>query len=104
MGNLMRWVLDAANGAEIEAVVIGEFGYADDGGNADAVMGKVISWDEAKRYLDYEFDSGYGGVSCHAICVWTADKVFGVSQYDGSTSLFSVQRNPVAHMPTMPGG
>ncbi|MFA5808728.1 MAG: hypothetical protein WC935_00140 [Thermoleophilia bacterium] len=109
MDNLKAWMLEAADEEPILAVVIGEMGWGDYGSDAvpqyqEQRRGEVLSWDEAAPMIDYEFRSGYGAPRCNAIVAWTASKVISISQYDGSTSVFTLPRNPTAHMPGMPGG
>jgi hypothetical protein len=95
MANLVKWITGKAEGLQIEAVVIGESPWSM---KSDPVpeekKGKILSWDEAKSMLDYEFDSGYGSAGCHAITAWTKDKVIFVHEYDGSTCIESLPRNP----------
>ena len=109
MSNLIKWILRETNESDIVAVVIGEMGWGDYGNenipNYDKQpRGKVIEWEEAKQWLNYDFDSGYGSPNCNAIYVWTTDKILFIVQYDGSTSMHSIQRNPIDCMPQMPGG
>lgn len=106
----------AAGDEQIEAIVIGPFGWStfiqDDkpfGMTEDQVvpkekLGVVLEWDEASKLLDYEYDVGYGSPLCHAITAWTPNKVIWVTQYDGSTCVDWAPRNPVDHIPYMPGG
>lgn len=109
MGNLIKWILNEVNKDEIEAVVIGEMGW-DDYGSEDVPnyynqpKGQVITWEEAKKWLDYDFDGGYGAPGCNAIYVWTTDSILFISQYDGATKIEKIPRNPMDIMPTMPGG
>ncbi len=65
--------------------------------------GIVLSWDEAKPLLDYEFRDGFGTPGCNAIYVWTEKRVLYISQYDGATAINSIPRDPIDVMPTMPG-
>lgn len=96
----------AAGAEEIEAVVIGHIGWHDDDdlGRPAPYKEVVLLWPDARESLNYEYDSGYGGVDCHAVYCWTASKVIFVSQYDGSTCVTSVPRNPTPGLPEMPGG
>ena len=55
---------------------------------------KLISWAIAAPILDYEYDSGFGGMDCHDIRIWTKDNIFYIHEYDGSTSVYSMSRNP----------
>jgi hypothetical protein len=109
MANLSLWLLEAAAGEHIEAVVIGELGWGGFGHEQvpsydQQPKNKVLTWAEALPWIDYEFDDGFGAPSCNAIHAWTANKVIFVSQYDGSTSVESVPRNPSDAKPEMPGG
>ena len=93
----------------IRFVVIGEMGwrnYGDDERHRPGLArkGELLAWDVARPLLDYEYDDGYGAPDCQAIKAWTDDKVLWVTQYDGSTSISSGPRGPIAHIPTMPGG
>ena len=109
MSNLVKWIEDYAEGEQIEGVVIGSMGWGDFGSEQvpsyDSIpRGKLLTWDQAKQWLDYDFSSGYGAPGCNAVYVWTETQVLFVVQYDGSTSMESVPRNPIATMPYMPGG
>jgi hypothetical protein len=109
MSKLTEWILKEAEGAEIQGVVIGKFGWGDYGTEEipnyqEQPRGKLISWEEAQKWLNYEFNSGYGAPKCNSVYVWTPTKVMFVVQYDGSTSLHSVPRNPVDCTVEMPGG
>lgn len=107
--NLVKWIEEEAMGEPIEAVVIGKMGWGDYGSEdvpryAEQPRGKVLMWEEARPFLDYNFNAGYGAPSCNAIYAWTASRVIFVRQYDGSTGIESVPRNPVDCAPSMPGG
>lgn len=109
MENLKQWILDTAEGEAIEAVVIGEMGWGNYGHDAvknysQMPKGKLLTWDEAEKWIDYEFDSGYGAPGCQAIYAWTANKVIAISAYGGATSCYSIPRNPIDVMPFMEGG
>lgn len=98
---------NAAGDERIIAVVIGEKGwdgYGDEYGVSSSDKGKVLDWDTARPLLEYDYDRGYGAPDCHAIATYTDTKVIMVYQYDGSTGFFAVERNPVPHLPEMPGG
>lgn len=102
MANLVNW-LEKYSLEQIEAVVIGEMGW-ENSQYSSQKRGVVLTWEEARPMLDYEFDSGYGAPECNAITVYTKSRILFISQYDGSTQLNSLPRNPEAHMPYMPGG
>lgn len=109
MMSLKTWIENTAGEEPVEACVIGKMGWRDFQSelvpNYDAIpKGKVMSWNEASKWIDYEFDDGFGAPGCNAVYAWTASRVFFVVQYDGATSLHSVPRNPIDEMPEMPGG
>jgi hypothetical protein len=111
MANLLEWIAELSDGESVEGVVIGGGGWSVDMDGRiptwamqDAKRNKLLTFEEAKPLLDYEFNSGYGAPECNAITVWTKSWVIAVSQYDGSTSPFRLPRNPIDHVPDMPGG
>lgn len=56
--------------------------------------GQTISWEIAAPLLDYPYYSGYGSMDCHNIVAWTETQVIYIHEYDGSTSVCSLPRNP----------
>jgi hypothetical protein len=103
-------IMEAAANEPIEAIVIGDFGCGNDYDQdatpqqiAEDQRGVMLSWEEARRLLSYGYDSDYGIADCHAIYAWTANRVIYVLEYDGSTQVESVPRNPVATYPSMSG-
>lgn len=109
MSNLIDWITECVDGESIEGVVIGKMGWGDYGSKdvpqyETQQRGVVLSWEEAKPMLDYEFNNGFGFPACNPIYVWTTTRVMFVLQYDGSTSMSWIPRNPTAVMPGMPGG
>ena len=92
MANFKVDILKALNGEVIEAIVVGERDpWAEP---RPENKRKIQTWADVREQLDYEYDDGFGGPDCHAILVWTANRVIFVSEYDGSTCLRSVPRNP----------
>lgn len=109
MANLKQWLLEEAGEEPIEAVVLGEMGwgryYKEKVPNYDiAPKGKVLTWEEAAPFLDYDFSPGYGAPECQAVYAWTPTKVIAIGQYDGATWPYSIPRHPVDIMPEMEGG
>ena len=106
---LKAWIEAEADGETVEAVVLGETWWKHDGYDrilnyAKQPRGKVLSWEEALPWISYTFNDGFGAPDCNAITAWTKSWVISVSQYDGATCPFRIARNPVDHMPVMPGG
>ena len=64
----------------------------------------VREWRDVRQKLDYQYDDGYGSPDCHAVYVWSETQVAFVSQYDGSTNVCVIPRNPEDGEPSMPGG
>ena len=100
--NLIDWIESEANGEPVEWVVIGEperhsLKKADL--EKGLVYGEMLSWDEARGYLNYGFYDGFGGPECHPITAWTSSKVIFICEYDGSTRTGSVPRNPSTFTP-----
>ena len=54
----------------------------------------ILTWEEARPHLDYEYDSGYGSQDCHNVYIWTPTRVIYIHEYDGSTWPETVPRNP----------
>lgn len=99
----------ATGGEPIEAVVIGDMGwtvYGKDERHAPALAhkGELLTWDVARPLLDYVYDDGFGAPDCNAVYAWTATRVIYVVQYDGSTGIHWLPRNPTPTIPQMPGG
>ena len=99
MANFKQDILEAVGEEKIEAIEILE-GIGHFYGEQNPRDVALLSYHGAHSpevilpLLDYEYDDGFGGMDCHDILVWTATKVFYVREYDGSTGLRSVKRNP----------
>lgn len=94
MANFKQDILDALKGEEVEAIVIynhPEHRFDDD---KNPLNNKVLKWGDVEKELDYKYHSGYGGQECHDIFIWTETRIITVHEYDGSTCLISVPRNP----------
>lgn len=56
--------------------------------------GQIISWELAAPLLDYPYYAGFGSMDCHGIVAWTETQVIYIHEYDGSTSVCTLPRNP----------
>lgn len=66
--------------------------------------GKLLSWEEAKPILDYEYEPfSYGRGKCHSIYIWTEKRIIFVVSFDGYIMIKSIPRNPIAGLPETPG-
>lgn len=94
---------------QVEAVVIlriyphsdnsdprNDYGSDDIPNYAQMPFGKILTWPEAQKWLDFKYDAGYGTQECPNVFVWTPTKVIFVQEYDGSTWLEHVPRSPQA--------
>lgn len=70
----------------------------------DLPIGRLISLEDAKKYLSYKYDTGFGSAELPALYAWTETRIILISLYDGATSFVSVPRNPIACNPKMVGG
>ena len=97
-------------GEVVEAIIFGPYGwngYLEPNPNPvpHDLFGKILSLEKAKPYMeDWSFYSDYGAPRCYAVNIYTNQRVFWVTQYDGCTNLDSAPRNPVEGIiPYMPG-
>lgn len=110
MSNFLKDIEECLEEGEvIESGVIGEMGWGDYNSENvpnynDIPKGKTLPWDEMKKWLNYEYCVGYGAPECNSVYIWTNKRVLFVSQYDGSTSIHGIPRNPIDCFPEMPGG
>jgi hypothetical protein len=100
-------------GETIEAIVFGPWGWGVEEWEPGygepkippvpfSARGHLLQWEEAEPYMTgWSFYGGFGSPSCYAICVWTNRRVGQVHEYDGSTRLTWVPRNPIAHIPKL---
>lgn len=108
MANLKNMVLEIIDDNDkIDGVVIGKMGWGDYGKEGVPLYdvcpkGELLTWEEAEKYLDYEFRSG-GSPKCQAMYVWTTKKIIFVIHHDGHPYLEIIPRNPIDCMPEMPG-
>lgn len=104
MSNFWAEILEVAGDEAIEAVVIGDADWGRDDSNRAVPADRkfiVITPDEAAQLLTYEHDDGFGWPDCHAVYAWTATRVLFVSEYDGSTTIDDMPRNPGPCTPRM---
>ena len=106
MSNLLQDLIEAADNEPIEYVVLGAGGWEDYNLEAwgEYPKNELLTLEEVSPYLNKNYDTGYGAPDGPCLYAWTATKVIFRVQYDGSTSFYSIPRNPVAVEPEMPGG
>lgn len=64
------------------------------------LINKPLMLKDVIDYFDYDFDSGYGSQECHEFNIWTKTEVLFIWEYDGSTHISAVQRNPPSFSPS----
>ena len=89
----------AAMGDSILAIRIEDservgWGWSGDGKLPPELVGRILLWEKVRPHLNYEYDAGYGSQDCHDITAWTENRVLFVHEYDGSTYIRTVDRNP----------
>lgn len=114
MSNFYADIEEKLAGEEVEAIVIHRKSWsqyslrttdekkARENKFPDAKFDVPITLEEAKPILDYDYD--YGGPECHAVYIWTKTRVFVIGEYDGSTWVEAIPRNPESCKPRMVGG
>ena len=108
-------------GETVEAIVFGPWGWGSAPCNGGAwepgyreplpppvpfeKRGVLMTLAEAEPFMQsWKFRGGHGAAQCYAVRIWTGRRVLWITEYDGSTCFNSAPRNPVAHIPDMPGG
>ena len=98
MSNLKEWFAEDADGDDNAVVVIKWVRKKFVPNHADVPVDKIITWDEAKKWIDVDFDSGFGADECpFTIYVWTSKNVFTIDEYDGANGIVSLPRNPTVN-------
>lgn len=107
----------------VESIVFGAFGWGEEPqsdndkwefGFHEKVLeqpipfelrGKLLTLEEAKPHMQcWSFYGGYGSPNCYKTIIWTNERVISISEYDGSTCLVGIPRNPQECFPEMFGG
>ncbi|RLG52824.1 MAG: hypothetical protein DRO00_05035 [Thermoproteota archaeon] len=106
MVNLKDEILKLTDSEIIEAVVIGHNYWLEE--YEDKIpwekKGVILSWEEAKKLLDFEYESDYGKPEGYPVFVWTKTKLIITVIYDGKIWLEALPRNPVPCKPHFVGG
>lgn len=96
MANIVEWVMKHADVKDIEGVCMQPRHVRNRGG-----IRHVLSWEQAKPLLDFDFDDGLGEEGCDAVYVWTKKSILFVTDYDGKRSMACLPRNPAACRPIL---
>jgi hypothetical protein len=68
--------------------------YDDDQDLDKGLLDQPLDWETYKHLMDYEYDAGFGSQDCHDVRIYTEKRVYYIHEYDGSTSIYSIPRNP----------
>ena len=81
------------------AVIGGYDGYYGDPNDTvpDDTKHMLLSWSEAKQFLNYSYNNGFGVTDCHAVVAWSDNYVYYVQEYDGSTCIRTLPSRPISH-------
>ena len=104
MAVIAKRIEKIAGDEKIEGAVIGKHieDFAGMPFNA-APIGKLISWDEAKVFLSYNYTSDLGVIQSHPVFAWTATKVITSCGCNAATDFFWLPRHPTDSEPTFGG-
>ena len=92
------------DGEPVEGVVLGDPQGVPKRHARRAIYHRVLSWEEARKYLEYEINpDDFGNPGVHPIWLWTPTRVIFVMCYDGAICLDSVPRNPTDGNPHLVG-
>ena len=95
MANFKADIIEAVAGDNILAVTFPKIEIQDERyAPANALANTILTYRQALAVLDYEYDPSYGSIECHNIKMWSADWVYYIHEYDGSTSIEAIERNP----------
>lgn len=103
--NFRDKLLDKIGTETVEAIVVGDWGQSYETTNwedndwldhpiPNEIRGVPCQWSDVHQLLNYEWDDGFGGMSCHALWIWTPTRIIFISEYDGATNIESLPRNP----------
>ena len=98
-GNLKVLIEEVIGDEEVLGVVIGEcgdgWGRRCRGNIPKEKVGVLLSWDEAKKYLDYEFEHDFGATDeCYPVFVWTETKLVVATSCEGFVWVDCLSRFP----------
>ena len=99
------------DGEDVISIVIGEADWLSEEATTGQVelnnlmtrMDGFIKYDglpeSVRKLLDYHFDDDFGLPDCNPITIWTETRIIFTREYDGSTWLHSLPRNPTDFKP-----
>lgn len=98
MSNFKEDILEAVGHEIIEKIIIGELQHYSDDQNAknrNINFDVPTDWKEVIDYLNYEYENGWGTRECHPIYIYTNTYIYFIREYDGSTAIHRIPRNPI---------
>lgn len=100
MANIKDWIeqFEEKNNEKVVCIVVGlhyNDYYDEQDRRPEDKRNVMLSRKEGLKLLDEEFDSGYGGADCFRMLAWTQNFVLKIYEYDGSTGLEAIPRNPL---------
>lgn len=101
MPTMKDWIKEQASGEAVEAIVFVEaaaYSWKTKGLTAFPRLKTVMTWQEALPFMEYEFQPGYGGLTCHCFIAWTASWVIKSDDYDGWQRPVRYPRSPAVYL------
>lgn len=97
MANIKEMLLEESkeNNELIEAIVVGVHYDRKYDGEVRPDENIILSLEQGLAKLDEEYDDGYGGADCYPMYAWSKNWIYVINEYDGSTRLSSIPRNPI---------
>lgn len=100
MANFLADILACAEGDVINYIDFGgaiqryRFESVTDPRDAGINFSVTYRFEDAKPFLDYEYEDGYGAIDCHDIIAWSDAYVYYIHEYDGSTQVMRLPKRP----------
>lgn len=91
---------EIATGERVTAIIVGRHDDAHWLDEPKPNENVVLSREEGLLLLDQDYDNGYGGPNCRPFYAYSPSRIYFVSEYDGTTGLASMPRNPVDGAPS----
>lgn len=100
--NLSRKLKEAMeiSGESLEAIVVGIHDSRHWGSERLPDEGIILSPEDGIKKIDEDYDDEFGSADCYPFFAWTKNRIYFVREYDGSTALSWIPRNPIPVMPS----
>jgi hypothetical protein len=97
--NFLRDITEVLGTEDVDGIVVAGDRVGHGEWHREDQMFPIQTWDEVAPTFDYDYDNGFGGADCHFFYLWTTTRIIYVDEYDGSTRIASMPRNPTPCSP-----